>query len=321
LGQLEQRGRSTLKQVIVCAAIRLVQTAFFVAFFILVLAGGVDAYTDSYDSIARRLPLLPQGTEAALILTGVSLVCWAAFASTVQVLVYQRSLRAWPDSTEASPHPPRSALDEAVRRRFDPRAVALASLVAFVVLLASTAWVSLAAVAVWLALAWSTARADNDVVPAGLTIAATLAAGVFLFGLIGGTGLDSALRRATRAALLVLVATWLRAAAGAPGLREVSRRVLRRLRRLPSVPEASRVLDELASERELGPAARSVVATVRSVPKRPVPLLDAVLKWVAVESGRFRASPPRSAPNLALRPIDIALVLLAVGPAVLVALS
>ncbi len=76
--------------------------------------------------------------------------------------------------------------------------------------------------------------------PTGLLFAAILAGGALIFSLGGGLGLDVALRRASRAALLVLVATWLRGAAGAEGLREVARRVLGRLRRLPSLPEAAR---------------------------------------------------------------------------------
>ena len=92
----------------------------------------------------------------------------------------------------------------------------------------------LAAVAAWLALAWATARGDRDVVRWAWRSRGVLALGVFVFVLIGGAGLDVALRRAARAGLLVLVATWLRAAAGAAGLREVSRRTLRRLRRLPA---------------------------------------------------------------------------------------
>jgi hypothetical protein len=321
LGQLEQRGRSALSQIVICAAIRLLQTAAFVAFFIVVLAGGVDAYTDSYDAIARFLPLLPEGTEAALAFTAATLLAWAAFASTVQVLVYRRSLRAWPESPEPTARVPASVGEPENRRRYDPRAVALASLAAFIVLLASTDWAVLAAVAAWLALAWGSARADRDVVPAGVTIAATLAAGVLVFSLIGGGSLDFALRRTCRAGLLVLVATWLRAAAGAPGLREVSRRVLHRVRRLPSVPEASRVLDELGAERELGNAANSVIASVRAVPKRPMPVLDAVLGWVALEAGRFRATRATAAPRLRLRPPDALLLALTAGPIVALLLT
>ena len=168
LGRLEARGGRASAQMLACAAIRLVQTAVFVAFFVLVLAGGVDAYTDTYDSIARRLPLLPEGTEAALIATGVGLLVWAAFASTVQVLVYRRGLHGWPARQRVTT--PRDAAPETVRprpRRFDPRAIALAAAIAFALLLASTAWALLAAVAAWLALAWCAARGDRDVVPVG----------------------------------------------------------------------------------------------------------------------------------------------------------
>ena len=98
----------------------------------------------------------------------------------------------------------------------------------------------------------------------------------------------TALRRASRAALLVLVATWLRGAAGAEGLREVSRRVLGRLRRLPSLPEAAEVLDEIASEGRLAAAGRALVDRLEGVPRRPVPLLDAVLAWVVAESAAVR---------------------------------
>ena len=111
-------------------------------------------------------------------------------------------------------------------RRFDPRAIALAAAVAFALLLASTEWALLAAVALWLTVAWGAARPDRQPLRAGLLFAALLSGGAFAFALGGGLGLDVAARRAARAALLVLTATWLRGAAGADGLREVSRRAL-----------------------------------------------------------------------------------------------
>jgi hypothetical protein len=317
LGRLEAHGRSVPAQVLACAAIRLVQTAVFVAFAVLVLVGGVDAYTDTYDSVASWMPLLPEGTRAALITTVVSLLTWAAFASTVQVLVYRRGLHRWPSeqrsaSRGAAPEP----LDD-VRRRFDPRAVALAAAIAFVLLMSSTSWLLLAAVATWLALAWSTAHGDRDIVGVGVVITCTLALGIFVFAMIGGAGLDLALRRAARAGLLVLVATWLRAAAGAAGLREVSRRTLERLRALPAAREASTVLGELGTGRQLGPAASSLLEDLRPVPKQPMPVLDAVLGWVAAESARFRAVPPALALRLRARPLDGVLLLLALAPVAL----
>jgi hypothetical protein len=313
LGTLEARGATLARLIFACAAIRLIQNALFVCFFIFVLAGGLDAYTGSYDSIARLL-FLPEGTSSALILTAAGLLAWAAFGSTVQVLVYRRGLRGWPaaradvgaaGANEPAPH---------VQRRFDPRAVAVAAVVAFVLLLASTAWVLLAAVAGWLALAWLTSRPDGTVTPVGIVLAGVLGAGVLAFTLVGGVGFTHALRRATRAALLVLVATWLRAAAGSTGLREVSQRTLARLRRVPSVPEAARMLDELGSERRIGAAASSVAASLRDVRRRPIPVLDAVLGWVAVEARRFRPAAAAMPAELRARARDVALVGLAVAP-------
>jgi hypothetical protein len=133
--------------------------------------------------------------------------------------------------------------------------------------------------------------------------------------MLGGLGLDEALARAARACLLVLVATWLRAAAGAAGLREVSRRMLGRLRRLPSTREAAIVMDHLGTGRQLGSAARSVMGALRTVEHKPIPVLDAVLGWVAAESRRFRPGAAEPPPRLRVRAADLALVVLAVAPA------
>ena len=320
LGRLEAARVSALRQVLACAAIRLLHTTLTVAVFVLVLAGGVGAWTDSYDAIARRLPLLPEGTEAALIVTGTSLLAWAAFASTVQVIVYRRALRLWP-AAGAPAAGAKTAEDVEPARRFDPRAIALAGAIAFCLLLASTTVPLLGAVSAWLALAWLAANSDRSVVPAGLAIAAALAGGVLLVTAIGGAGLAVALRRAARAGLLVLVATWIRAAAGAGGLREVSRRLLGRLRALPAVPEASRVLDELGSGRQLGDAARSVARVLSAAPKRPLALLDSVLAWVAAEAARFRPAAQPKQLALRARARDAMLVLAAALPAAVLVLG
>ncbi len=182
------------------------------------------------------------------------------------------------------------------RPRYDPRAVALASVVAFCVLVATTAWLVLGAVAAWLAIAWATARADRSPLRAGLALAALLAFGALVFGLIGGAGLDLTLQRTVRAGLLVLVATWLRAAAGEDGLREVARRSLRFARRVPAMGEASEILDRLGAGGALGASGRALVAEVRHVPRAPSALAAAVLRWVAMEAARFRAASPAPAP-------------------------
>jgi hypothetical protein len=166
-------------------------------------------------------------------------------------------------------------------------------------------------VTVWLAPAWALSRPDREPLATGLAFAAILAGGALLFALGGGLGLDVALRRAARAGLLVLVATWLRAAAGADGLREVSRRALGKLRRVPAATEAADVLDDIGSEGRLVAAGRSLAADLGAVPKRPVAVLDAVLAWVVRESAAHRAAPPRRAAALAAGPLDLALVLAA----------
>jgi hypothetical protein len=284
LGRLEARGTRPVLEVLACAVIRLAHNTATAAFFIWVIAGGLDAYSGSYERLADRVGI-ELGVGGTLAITAAGLLAWAAFASTVQVAVYRRGLRRWGDHEEEpgeqAGRPPASG-----RRRFDPRAVTLVAVLAFAVLLASTDWLVLGAVAVWLAVAWAASRPDNTALPTGLALTALLAGGAFVFALGGGLGLEVAARRAVRAALLVLVATWLRAAAGAEGLRDVFRQVLGRLRGIPAMPEAVAVLDRLASEGRLVAAGRSLAAAMRGVPKRPVPVLDAVLAWVAQESSR-----------------------------------
>ena len=69
----------------------------------------------------------------------------------------------------------------------------------------------------------------------------------------------------------MLAATWLRAAAGSGGLREVSRRMLGKLGGMPPAHEATAVMSELGSGRQLGPSVRSALATVRRARKRKRP--------------------------------------------------
>jgi hypothetical protein len=322
LGRLESRSVRFLPQFLACAAIRLVHNTLTTAFFIWVVTGGLDAYAGTYDSLARRVGIEGLGDGGALALTAAGLLAWAAFASAVQVGFYRRGLRRWPAVTtgasreEAEPTHAAGAMPP----RFDPRAIALAAAVAFALLLASTAWVLLAAVSVWLALAWALARPEREGVGTGLALAAVLSGGALVFGLGGGLGLGVAARRALRAALLVLVATWLRAAARAEGLREVSRRSLGRLRRLPAAPEAVQVLDRIGSERRLAAAGRALLDSLGGVAKRPTPVVDAVLGWVARESAAFRPARPRPPSSLRARAPDAALLAAAALPALALAL-
>jgi hypothetical protein len=156
-------------------------------------------------------------------------------------------------------------------------------------------------------------------VPTGLALTALIAGGALVFTLGAGLGLDLALRRTMRAALLVLVATWLRAAAGAEGLREVSRRALGRLRRLPALPEAARTLGEIGSEGRLVAAGRSLAAVLEGVRVRPLPIIDAVLAWVKLEAGRYGPARPPAPLELRTRPADWVLLTLAAAPVVALA--
>lgn len=307
LGRLEARSVSPVLQALACAMLRVLLNAIGVAFFIWIV-GGLETYAGSYDAIAERFGF--NVTERATVyVTLAGLFLWGAFASTVQVFVYRRGLRGWPEPTGEAPEPPvRSGSHDG---RFDPRVVALAAAVAFGLLVASTEWLVLGVVAGWVGAAWALSRPDHSAVGTGLVLAAVLALGALVFTLTGGLGVDLALRRAARAGMLVLVATWLRAACGADGLREVFRRVLGRVRALPAAPEAARILDGIGSEGRLMAAGRSLADSVEGVRAHPIPFIDAVLGWVASEAARYRAAarPPR----LALRAAAVDVVLVTVA--------
>ncbi|HEY6779758.1 MAG TPA: hypothetical protein VI111_02320 [Thermoleophilaceae bacterium] len=315
LGRLEARGMPAWLQMLICGVLRLAQNTLQTAVFIWILAGGLDAFTGTYDAIAGRLGFSVGNTET-LVFTAIGLVAWATFASIVQVLVYRRGLLRW-DAVAAEEALLHGAVEPALRptddsppvlsdapadrsasagassalrsrgelaARFDPRLLALIAVALFAVLLASTEWVVLAGVAAFLAIAWVVSRPDPTPLQAGLAFTALLGFSVFMLALIGGLGLEVALRRAIRAGLLVMTATWLRAAARAEGLRFVFRRALRRLRRIPSIPEASQVLDSLSSEARLATSGRAFAASLEDVPHRPLPFVDAVLGWVVREA-------------------------------------
>jgi hypothetical protein len=311
LGRLEARGWPPLPQIAVCTVVRILHNGVTTAFFIWVITGGLDAYAGTYDAIGRRIGI-DVGTADALVLTAIGLLAWGVFASVVQVLVYRRGLAQWPDEEDDTGFldgDTRRQRSADARRRFDPRAITVTAAVLFVVLLASTEWIVLGTVALFLAAAWLISRPDREPLPTGLLFAAILAVGALIFALGGGLGIEVALRRALRAALIVMVATWLRAAAGAEGLREVFRRALGRLRAIPSLPEATEVLDRIAAEGRLAAAASSLGEQLKDVALRPIPFCDAVLAWVVSEARAFRPQPPVPPAQLALRAVDLLLVI------------
>ena len=324
LGRMEARGRGTVAQALAAAVIRVAHNVPGAAFYIWVIVG-LDAYAGSYDTIFGWLPFLPDGTTGALVGTALSLVGWTIFASSVQAVVYRRGLQRWPadghgaadaDAPAPPPRAPRPA-----GARFDPRAVVVAAIVAFAVLLTGTDWILLGAVAAWLALAWVFARGDRSVVRSGLVLTAVLATGTLVFGIVGGMGLEVTARRTLRVVLLVLVATWLRYAAGEEGLREVFRRALHRLRRIPGIAETSAVLDGLGSTGALAASGRRLLGRLKGVPMDVVKLTDAVLDWAAGEAGRHEAEDAVPARALRVRRRDAALVVLAAATALALPLA
>ena len=332
LGRLHARGVGFWPQLLACATVRLLHNAATTAFFIWVITGGLDAYAGTYDAVGRRVGI-EVGTADALALTLAGLLVWAAFASTVQVLVYRRGLRAWPlaEGSTAAPTeaPPAQVAEKRGVIRNDrlltwpvrPTHGGRGGGRCFRAAVVEHRLGSARGRAGLAALAWLLSRPDREPIPAGLLFAALLAGGAFVFALGGGLGLDTALRRAGRAALLVLVATWLRSAARAIGLREVSRRVLGRLRRVPSAPEASEVLDAIASEGRLASAGRALAARLSEAPKRPAALLDGVLAWVIREAGTYEPQAPAAPMRLRARAIDYALLASAAAPALALALA
>ena len=332
LGWMEARRRGFAAQTAVCLLIRLAHVSALYVFFIWIVLGGLDAYAGGYDIFWSWVPGLPSGVAGALIFTAAGIVAWALAVSPFQVFLYRRALRRWPEEGSGVEVPagdrapgrgeaeaPAAGVESTERvgarrtPRFDPRAVALAAAVAFTVLLASTEPVVLAGVAGWLVLAWLTARGDRTFLLGGLVLALLLATGALGGGLLAGLGAEETLRRTARAGLLVLVATWLRSAAGERGLREVAHRSLGRLRRVPSAGQAAEVLDWLGGVRGLGAAAGRLRDGLLGVRRRPGPLAGAILRWIAAEQTRFApaAAPPQR--GLRLRAPDAALVALAVA--------
>jgi hypothetical protein len=349
LGRMEARERSVAAQVAVAAAIRIGSNVTGTLLYVWILLG-LDAYTESYERLLGWLPFLPDGRLGAALATGLGIAVWTVFASVVQVFVYRRGLHRWPDDATEPPAPPAAGdpapgprlvpaaahlptpvphgppataapLPADAGGRFDPRAVTVAAVIAFAVLLSGIGWPLLAAVSAWLAAAWVAADGDRAVVRPGLALTAVLAGGTLVFGLIGGLGLEVTLQRTIRAALLVLVATWLRYAAGEDGLREVFRRLLRRGRRVPPVADAAEVLEGLGSTAALADSGRRLVSRLEHVPREALPIADAVLAWVADETDRHPPGPRAPARALRTAGPDRVLVALAVATALAVPLA
>jgi hypothetical protein len=314
MGRLQARGVGPVAEFFACLTLRLVHYAVTAAALIYIILGGIDEFADTYDTLTGWLGIVPQGQTAALVVGGIVQLGWGIFFSVLQVIVYRRALGNWPEVERAEASAPAAAGDERVPGRFDPRAVLLAALVASALLLASTSWLLLLGVAVWLVPAWLLARPDNDAVPLGIVLAALLAFAALIGGLLSGAGLELTLQRTLRAVLLVAVATWMRAAAGAPGLRETFHRALHRLRRVPAVREASTALEGLDAGPQLVAAGRAAADRFSEVELKPAQLADTLNTWVATESAGYVPGKPAARARLRVRVPDAVLVALTLTP-------
>jgi hypothetical protein len=315
MGRLEARGAPPWLEFVACLLLRLVHYAVLLAAFIFVILGGIDEFTGSYETLTGWLGIVPQGPAAALAVTAAGQTLWAIFFSTIQVAAYRHALGSWPAAAPTTDEIVAYEPEERAARRFDPRAIVVAALLASALLLASTSWPLLLCVTAWLIPAWLFCDGDNDAVPLGLALAGLLAFAALSGGLLSGAGLELTLRRVLRAVLLVAVATWMRAAAGPAGLRETFRRGLRRLRALPALREAGDQLEGLDSGPRLVAAGRAAVERFSDVPLKPVPLVDALIAWTAGEAAGFRAGTRAPAVRLRLHAPDALLVALTLTPA------
>ena len=315
LGALHRRGIGVPLQAVACFAIRITHYVVLTAALVWIVFGGIDAYVGSYDTLTGWLGILPEGERGALIVTVVVNVSLAIFYSVTQVIVYRWALSAWPEDAPPAISPAAGANEDRGSLRFDPRAITLAAALAFGLLLSSTDWAMLASVSAFLALAWAVSRPDPEALGLGLALTGVLAFGALIASLVAGLGIEEALQRGSRAGLLVLVATWLRAAAGPAGLRETFRRMLWHVRWVPPAREASTILDGLDSGDRLIASGRTLVDALAPVEKMPLPVAAVVRDWVAAEAAGFRAGLAARRARLAVAPRDGLLIALAVAPA------
>jgi hypothetical protein len=316
LGAMHARGRRPFTQFLAALVIRLIHYTILTAFTVLILLGP-KAYTGTYQTLFGWLPFLPSGLAGALILTAIGNVFFGILFSALQVAFYRHALNGWSARVPAR-SAPREALapDPLQAGGTDPRVALIAATLVTIVLLISHSWIVLGAVAAWLAVASTMARyRDWDIIRVGLLLALIVAVGTLAASLIGGLGLNEAASRAVRGALLVMVPTWLRLAAGSAGLREAFRRMLARLGWIPGAQEASEILGELDSGALLEGSARSLRDRLRGITAGPMEIVNAVLAWAADEAQSLPIHEPRAVSVLRLRPRDATLFVSVLLPA------
>lgn len=287
LGVLDRRGAGYLALAAAGALVRYLYYLATLAFYIWVLVG-VDAYTGTYESVRDLVPFLPAGARAAIWVSAVGLVFWSAGAGLIQAWVIRRGLRRWPEDAEVEVvEPEREPAQIKATALGDPRVIVTVAALLIALALATTEPLMLAVVAGLLAVLWAVSDAGLRPLAGGLALAAPLALSTLAFGLVGGIGQAQALRRTARVALLVLIAVWLRAAAGPDGLREVSLRLVGRLPRVRTLALTAAVLGASAGAADYGASGRRLGARLRGTRKRPGPILDAVLMWIGTEASQL----------------------------------
>jgi hypothetical protein len=90
---------------------------------------------------------------------------------------------------------------------------------------------------------------------------------------------------------------------------------------VPSLPEASAILDGLGSDRRLAGAGSALLGRLEGTPKRALPVVDAVLGWVASQARDHVPDAPAPRLTLRARATDAALVAAAALPAAALALA
>ncbi len=315
LGAMHARGRRPFTQFLAALVIRLIHYTILTAFAVLILLGP-KAYAGTYQTLFGWIPGLPGGLAGALILTAIGNVLFAILFSGLQVAFYRHALFGWSARAPAQSVPREALPQEPVEAGgTDPRVALIAATLVTIVLLVSHSWIVLGAVAAWLAVASTMARyRDGDVIRVGLLLALIVAVGTLAASLIGGLGLDEAASRAVRGALLVMVPTWLRLAAGSAGLREAFRRMLIRLHWIPGAQEAE-ILGELDSGALLEGSAKSLRERLRGLTADPMAIVNAVLVWAADEAQSLPVHEPQAVSQLRLRARDATLVFSVLLPA------
>ena len=330
MGRLQARGAPWALEFAACLGLRLLHYAALMAAFVFVVLGGWTSTRPPTSALTGWLPLLPEGTAGALAMGALGNVVAAVFFSVVQVTVYRRALGRWPDGPPGAPG--RVAARSAPPGGFAPsRRDARASPARAERALRSPG---------------GRDRGGGGQRPAAgehRVGAARRRRGVARARVVGvarrplgrpagrrarghpghrrargrAPGRSRARARAPAGdprRLLVAVATWMRSAAGQAGLREVFRRGLHRLGRIPAAAEAARLLEGLDAGPRLVAAGRAAAGRLAAADLRPAPMADALAAWVAGEAAGYVAGGPPAAPALRTRHRDRVLVLVAAVP-------